>query len=109
MSMRLHLVRHCAHGDVGRTLSGRAGGRSLTAAGRDHARRLGEGLAAERLAVIHSSPRERALETANAIAAPLGLEVEGANALDEIDFGEWQGRSFAELASDPRWHEWNAR
>ena len=30
-------------------------------------------------------------------------------ALDEVDFGDWNGRSFAELEEDPLWHEWNSR
>jgi broad specificity phosphatase PhoE len=29
--------------------------------------------------------------------------------MDEIDFGEWRGRSFAELDADPRWAAWNAQ
>ena len=32
-----------------------------------------------------------------------------ADALDEVDFGDWNGRSFAELEEDPLWHEWNSR
>ena len=29
--------------------------------------------------------------------------------LDEIDFGDWSGRSFTDLAADPRWQHWNER
>jgi ribonuclease H / adenosylcobalamin/alpha-ribazole phosphatase len=29
--------------------------------------------------------------------------------LDEIDFGAWTGRSFAELAGDDGWQQWNSR
>jgi probable phosphoglycerate mutase len=26
---------------------------------------------------------------------------------DELDFGQWAGRSFDELHNDPRWQQWN--
>jgi broad specificity phosphatase PhoE len=56
---------------------------------------------------VHSSPRLRALQTSQAIAEAAGLEVETAQDLDEIDFGEWTGRSFVELDADPAWTIWN--
>jgi broad specificity phosphatase PhoE len=109
MAAKVHLVRHCAHGDVGRVLSGRCAAGALTAAGRAHAQWLGGLFArAEPVAAIHASPRLRAQETARAIADRLGLEVETVDALDELDFGEWTGRGFAELEQDPRWQHWNA-
>jgi broad specificity phosphatase PhoE len=80
----------------------------LTAEGRGEAAWLAERFLDERIAAIHSSPRLRARETADAIATGRGLPVEIVEALDEIDFGEWTGRSFAELEADPRWVRWNA-
>jgi broad specificity phosphatase PhoE len=41
------------------------------------------------------------------VAQAFGLPVRTEAALDEIDFGEWAGRTFAELNADPRWTEWN--
>jgi broad specificity phosphatase PhoE len=38
-----------------------------------------------------------------------GVPVRMDEALDEIDFGEWTGRSFEELEPDPRWQRWNAQ
>jgi broad specificity phosphatase PhoE len=91
-------------------LSGRCTGASLTAAGCAQARGLaGQFARSGPVAAIHSSPRLRARETAEAIAARLGLQVELADALDEIDFGEWTGRTFAELDGDPVWAAWNTR
>ncbi len=29
------------------------------------------------------------------------------DALDEVDFGTWTGKSFDELARDAEWHRWN--
>lgn len=49
------------------------------------------------------------METAALVGSAFGLPVIEERALDEIDFGDWSGRSFADLDEDPRWHEWNAR
>ena len=59
------------------------------------------------VAAVHSSPVQRARETAAEIAARVGVQVEGVRALDEIDFGAWTGRSFAELDEDSSWRDWN--
>lgn len=88
-------------------LSGRTEGISLTADGRRQAERLAERLAAQRLAAVHASPVQRAKETAAEIARASGVEVEVVDALEEIDFGTWTGRSFAELEGDPAWRKWN--
>jgi ribonuclease H / adenosylcobalamin/alpha-ribazole phosphatase len=45
---------------------------------------------------ILSSPLRRARETADAIAAPTGRTVEINDDLVELDFGQWEGLSFAE-------------
>lgn len=59
------------------------------------------------LTAVHSSPRERARQTAATIAAAAGTPVETVAELDEIDFGTWAGRSFADLDDDPAWSRWN--
>jgi broad specificity phosphatase PhoE len=46
---------------------------------------------------ILSSPLRRARETADAIAAPSGRTVESTEDLIELDFGQWEGLSFAEV------------
>ena len=109
MTATLLLIRHAAHGHLGHTLSGRMPGISLSEAGRAQAAVLGERLGGERLTAVHSSPVERAQETATAIAAAQGLAVEIAPALNEIDFGAWTGVRFDALAGDPAWAEWNTR
>ncbi|WP_267382331.1 MULTISPECIES: histidine phosphatase family protein [unclassified Sphingomonas] len=101
------LIRHAAHNDVGQRLSGRLPGLELSAAGRAQADDLTQRLRAEPLAAVRSSPRERTVATAQAIAVPHGLTVTTEDALDEIDFGDWTGRSFASLAGDPVWDDWN--
>jgi ribonuclease H / adenosylcobalamin/alpha-ribazole phosphatase len=102
------LARHGSHDEVARVLSGRSE-IALNAAGRAEAGRLAERLAATPLAAIHSSPRARARETAEIVAARRDMNVEIVDALDEIDFGAWTGMSFAELEGDPAWAHWNAQ
>ncbi|MHA6720606.1 histidine phosphatase family protein [Sphingomonas sp. RS6] len=108
MTTRVHLVRHAAHGDVGHTLTGRGGAAALTPEGRAQAQGLASRFARRGpIARIHASPQTRAAETAAIIGARIGVGVDSVDALDEVDFGEWTGRSFAELEHDQRWSEWN--
>ncbi|WP_244607032.1 histidine phosphatase family protein [Bosea sp. CS1GBMeth4] len=104
------LLRHAAHDDVGSFLAGRTPGILLGQAGRAQAGRLAERLKRERLAALYCSPRERTRQTADAIAAAGAAEApQVLDALDEIDFGGWSGKSFAELDADETWRAWNAR
>src|SRR5581483_370128 len=57
---------------------------------------------------IHSSPRTRARETAQAIANEANLPVQIDAGLDEIDYGEWTGKTFRELDGNAQWHQFNA-
>jgi probable phosphoglycerate mutase len=107
LPVTLYLVRHAAHALVGRVLAGRMAGAGLGEEGRRQSGRLAERLAGAPLDAIHASPRERAQETAAPLAARHGLAVETASALDEIDFGAWTGRPFAELVEDPVWESFN--
>ena len=100
------LARHATTADVGRRLSGRAP-IPLSPDGLAEAKRLAERLANVPLAAIHTSPLARAAQTAQAVAAQTGAPVIQATALNEIDFGGWTGRTFAELAGDPEWDRWN--
>ena len=102
------LVRHAAHDLVGRVLTGRMPGVNLGEEGRAQAQALAGRLAQEKIAALYTSPMERARETAEPIAGRLGLAAGIAPGLDEIDMGEWTGRRFDELDSDPRWATWNA-
>lgn len=101
------LVRHATCDPVGRSLAGRAPGVALNDAGRAEAERLAGRLAGVRVAAIYTSPLDRARETAAAIAARTGAPVRPHEPFGEFDFGEWTGRTFAELAPDPRWRRFN--
>jgi probable phosphoglycerate mutase len=103
------LVRHAHTDAIGVRLSGRTRGLHLSAQGRAEADRLGRGLAAEALAAIYSSPLERAVETAMAIARQQRTSVRIVEELSEIEFGDWTGKTFAELEHDHAWHVFNTR
>jgi broad specificity phosphatase PhoE len=105
MTATLILVRHAAHVHLDRVLSGRMADVPLSEAGHAQAARLAEALADRGVTTVQASPLTRAQETARAIAG--GLPVETVDALGEIDFGAWTGRSFADLHGNPEWDRWN--
>lgn len=109
MTATLLLIRHAAHDDYGKRLTGRADGVHLSATGKGQARRLGERLADEPIEAVYSSPRERTRETADAVAAPHGLEPVEAEALDEIELGDWTGAEIVSLTGMPSFTVWNER
>jgi len=56
--------------------------------------------------VIVSSPLARCVQTAEAAGAVLGLEVEVIDDLIELDFGDWEGKTFDQAhARDPELHD----
>ena len=69
----------------------------LNETGRRQAAELAAALAREQLAAVYSSPLRRALETAEILAAPHGLEPVTVEALQEVDVGSWQGLTRTEL------------
>ena len=69
----------------------------LNATGRAQAVDLSVQLMAEELAAVYSSPLRRAYETAEVVAASLGLEPVTVDALREVDVGSWSGLSRAEI------------
>jgi broad specificity phosphatase PhoE len=101
------LIRHAAHVELGRVLSGRRRDVALSNDGLEQAEIVADLLAVEPLTAVYSSPRERAFYTARSIAEPHDLKVQIADALDEVDFGDWSGMSFDDLEGDAGWSEWN--
>jgi len=106
----LVLLRHASHDRLGSVLCGRMPGVTLSEAGRREADALAVTLARHRFAAVLSSPLERAVETAAAIAASqaLAVEVEVEEDLNELDLGAWAGLRFEDLRGDPAWNLWNS-
>jgi len=85
---------------VDRRFSG-VGDPSLTDVGRAMAAAAATRLVARGVDVVVSSPLSRACETADLVAAELGLDVVVDPDLRETDFGDWEGCTFAEVQQ--RW------
>ncbi len=103
------LVRHAHHAFLGHGLAGRTCDLGLDARGRKQADALVARLAGVALDAIYVSPRRRTRETAAALAVGRGLAPEVLADIDEIDFGDWSGRAFADLSGDPQWALWCSR
>src|SRR5450432_4242879 len=92
---------------VGKGLSGWLPGISLDENGRRQAERLAERMSAIPISAIYSSPLERALETAGPLARDKALDILRHRAFSEVNFGDWQGKDFAEIEKDERWRSFN--
>jgi probable phosphomutase (TIGR03848 family) len=101
------LIRHAMCDPVGKSLAGRTSGIHLNDVGRAQAERLAARLSGVALDAVYSSPRERALETAEPIARAHGLPPCVVDALDDIDFGRWTGRTLRDLDGDAEWIRFN--
>jgi probable phosphoglycerate mutase len=99
------LVRHGLTEATGRRLVGWSPGVHLSPAGRDQAERAAERLASLPIRAVYSSPLERCLETARPLASRLGLAVRRREALGEVRYGEWTGRSLAQLSRTALWRQ----
>jgi probable phosphoglycerate mutase len=88
---------------TGRRLSGSTPGIHLSPDGRAQADRLAERLAPLRVVSVYASPLERCMETARAIAQPRRLLVRPVPDLEEVGYGRWTGRSFAQLTRTALW------
>ena len=104
----IFLIRHAETDAVGKWIAGWTPGVHLNPVGVTQARALAERWNRETPQAIYSSPLERALETARPLASRLGLEITPREALGEIRFGQWTGRTFTELDTDPRWQFFNS-
>ncbi|HWJ65557.1 MAG TPA: bifunctional RNase H/acid phosphatase [Nocardioides sp.] len=97
------LVRHgVTEHTTGRRFSGGLGGDNppLSEEGRLQAAEVAAWLTElkEDIDVVVASPVRRTRETADVIAGRLGLPVEEEHAFAEMEFGEWDGLSFTEVA-----------
>jgi broad specificity phosphatase PhoE len=96
----VHLIRHGATANNlmrPPRLQGNNGDHPLTEAGRRQAQQTAEALAERSIAAVYSSPLQRAVETAVAVAARHRLDVATLRELQEVDVGDWEGLQWDEI------------
>ncbi|MFP5335229.1 MAG: histidine phosphatase family protein [Actinomycetes bacterium] len=104
------LVRHGrTAANAGGTLAGRTPGVGLDDVGRAQVEAVARRLAPLPLVAVVTSPLERCVATAEAVAATGGTKrvprpgTVVDDRLAECDYGDWTGRPLKELAKDPLW------
>jgi probable phosphoglycerate mutase len=82
---------------------------ALLPAGEDQARKLASRLRDFEPSAVSTSDALRSRQTGNIIAATCGLPCRAIQDLRELDFGEWGGRTYADVvAADPAASTWFA-
>jgi alpha-ribazole phosphatase len=99
LTSRLVFVRH---GEPDESVRNRCYGRldvDLSPRGRAQMRRTCRALLAAPIAAVYCSPRRRALESANILTAKRDAPVTICDSLREIDFGDFEGLAYADIAA----------
>jgi probable phosphomutase (TIGR03848 family) len=99
----LLLIRHGTNDWVHGRLAGWTPHVHLNDAGRQQAAALSARLAALPIDAIYTSPLDRTVETAQAIAGPRGMPLRLVEGLGEVKYGEWQGAELKELYKHELW------
>lgn len=97
---RIYLIRH---GETEWNKTGRLQGHSnvlLSPEGIHQAQLLAEHMPFHTVDAVYSSDLSRAMETARILAAKFGLPVIQESGFREVNFGDWEGRNFSELATE---------
>ncbi len=97
------LIRHGLNDWVGKRLAGRTPDVHLNEKGRNQAQIIVSVLKDLPIRSIYSSPLERAIETAQPLSLAKLLPVICNENLQEIDFGEWQGKTIKQLRKLKLW------
>lgn len=99
----LLLIRHGENNVMQRRLSGRLPGIHLNDKGQRQAEELANCLKNAGIRAVYSSPLERAMQTAAPLAEAGNLEIQTHPGLQEIDYGDWQGRTYRQLTRLRMW------
>ncbi len=97
------LVRHGLTAMTGPVLAGWTPGLHLDERGQEQAEAVADRLRTVPFAALVSSPLDRCLDTAAAIAGGRDVEVQVDERLGECRYGDWTGRPLKELAKEPLW------
>jgi broad specificity phosphatase PhoE len=104
------MISFVRHGQTAHNREGRLQGRAdleLSPRGLEQVTRLATRLASTEIAHVYSSPLRRAQQTAQAIAAGAGCDVEIDDRLIELDYGDWDGRPLGDISAAD-WAAWRA-
>ncbi len=105
--MQSYVINLIRHGAIDETLKGKYIGRtdvSLSKKGREDLLYIRDNIGYPVPQKLYSSPLLRCTESCE-ILFP-GQEINVINNFSECDFGEWEGRTAAELSGDPRFGQW---
>jgi probable phosphomutase (TIGR03848 family) len=99
------IVRHGLTASTGKALTGWLPGISLDDRGQAQAAAVGARLGEVPLAAVVSSPLDRCVQTATAIAGAQAdpMQVLTDERLGECKYGDWTGQSLRKLTHDPLW------
>lgn len=97
------LIRHAVTDQTGERLYGRSDGVRLSEQGRADAEALADRLRPVPIDGLYVSPMERCRDTADAIARGRRVRPRVVRDLNEVDYGDWTGRSFAVLRRTKMW------
>jgi probable phosphoglycerate mutase len=97
------LVRHAVTSHTGKKLTGWMEGVPLTDEGRQQAIAVAERLSDVAFDAIYSSPIDRTMQTAQAIASRHGLRVRTSRKIGEVEYGKWTDRPLKVLARTKLW------
>jgi probable phosphoglycerate mutase len=99
------LVRHGQNDWVKKNrLAGWTPGVHLNEEGQKQVEELAQRLSQLPIKAIYSSPLERCLETAAALAQPHKLDIHPLEAVGEVRYGEWEGKKIKKLAKEKAWY-----
>ncbi|MFZ0547283.1 MAG: MSMEG_4193 family putative phosphomutase [Candidatus Promineifilaceae bacterium] len=99
------LVRHGQNDWVKKNrLAGWISGVHLNDEGKKQVRELAERLSDLPIKAVYSSPLERCMETAEALAQPHKLDINRLDAVGEVRYGEWEGQKIKKLAKEKAWY-----
>jgi len=96
-------IRHGLTDSTGKKLVGWTPNVHLSERGREQASDLIGRLEQVDIDVLYSSPLERCRETAAPLASAKGLRPRVREGLGEVHYGDWQGKSLAQLSRTKLW------
>jgi broad specificity phosphatase PhoE len=98
------LILLTRHGHVDGIKPERFRGRAelaLTALGQNQARLLAHRIVSDwSPTVVYCSPLQRCVATGTAVASACGIELQPLDELNDLDYGEWQSRTYEEARTD---------